>query len=392
MSTSTYNLWPLKPVIQPYAWGSHEYMARLLGEPIPSPEPQAEMWMGAHPKAPSRIQSATGEEALDVAVAAAPTAVLGAATASRFAGKLPFLLKLLAAGEPLSIQSHPSLAQAAEGYARENAAGIPLDAPHRNYRDDNHKPEIICALTPFWALSGFRAATEIAALWGRVPGMEAHVARLQRDGWQAAFEVLMRLDVATRAELAAAAAAVADEAPEWRWVRRLQDVYPGDIGVLAPLYLNVVELAPGEALFQDAGTLHAYLDGLGVELMANSDNVLRGGCTVKHVDVPELLKTLDFSAHMVHILRPEPVGNGEGRYLTPAPEFALSVLDIGPQSYHAAAERPVELLVCVAGRVTVRSDATEVTLTPGQSLLAPAALGRYTVTGTGRLYKATVTG
>jgi mannose-6-phosphate isomerase len=183
---------------------------------------------------------------------------------------------------------------------------------------------------------------------------------------------------------------VADEAPEWRWVRRLQAVYPGDIGVLAPLYLNLVELAPGEALYSEAGTLHAYLDGFGVELMANSDNVLRGGCTVKHVDVPELLRTLVFTPQTVQILRPLPAGDGESRYATPAPEFSLSVLELGAGMYHAEAERAVELVVCVEGEATLVSGATRLTLGPGQAALAPAEVGAYTASGPARLYKATV--
>lgn len=381
---------------QHYAWGSHALIARLRGAPVPSPDPEAEVWMGAHPKAPSRVDWDGAATPLDRLLAAAPEARLGAAVARRYDGRLPFLMKLLAAGEPLSIQAHPSLEQAAAGYARENAAGIPLDAPQRNYKDANHKPEILCALTPFSAMAGFREPAAIAAHFAALPALEPVLACLQASGWQRAFAMLMTLpdparDAAVSQAVAHADSRGADPGLAWRWVLRLQATFPGDIGVLAPLYLHVIELQPGQAIYQAAQTLHAYLEGLGVELMANSDNVLRGGCTVKHVDVPELLRTLQFSPSPVQILEGEPAGPGVWRYRSPAPEFSLSRLLLdGATTVQIPLPRPVELLVCVAGAATLTNAAGSLTLTPGQSAVALADAGAYSVSGPADVYRASV--
>jgi mannose-6-phosphate isomerase len=324
--------------------------------------------------------------------------MLGAA-AARFDGQLPYLLKVLAAERPLSIQAHPSRAQAREGFARENRLKIPLDAPHRNYRDANHKPECICALTPFWALSGFRVVPEILArlrpvMAARAAGPLDDLARREgSDGLRAFFTWLMTLPAVQRETLVAAAAAqaavLADRDPAFGWVRRLQVEYPGDAGVLAPLLLNLVCLAPGEALFLPAGELHAYLEGVGIELMANSDNVLRGGLTPKHVDLPELLRVLTFEERKIEVLRPAAVGPCEGRYASRAEEFQLAVLTVdGDRVYSGPARRSVEVLLCVEGEGRLG----DLALRQGQSALIPAAAGAYRLSGAGRFFKAAVPG
>ncbi|MFO7496335.1 MAG: mannose-6-phosphate isomerase, class I, partial [Desulfobacterales bacterium] len=378
----------MQNTIQPYAWGSRTAIAALRGEPLPSAGPQAELWIGAHPKAPSLVRVDRRWVPLPELIAADPVGVLGAAAAARFDGQLPYLLKVLAAERPLSIQAHPSRDQAREGFARENRLKIPLDAPHRNYRDANHKPECLCALTPFWGVSGFRAVPEILArleplLASRAAGPLADLAHRDAcDGLRNLFTWLMTLPATEREPLVAAAAAqaavLADRDPAFGWVARLQAEYPGDAGVLAPLLLNLVRLAPGEALFLPAGELHAYLQGVGIELMANSDNVLRGGLTPKHVDLPELLRVLTFEERKIEVLRPAAAGPCEGRYASRAEEFQLAVLTVdGDRVSSGPAPRSVEVLLCVEGEGRLGDLAGEgdLAVRQGQSALVPAGAG-----------------
>ena len=295
--------------VRPYAWGSRTVIAGCWARPTPSPHPEAEMWLGAHPGDPSHLVGDDGGRvSLLDAVRADPEALLGADRAAKWSGNLPFLLKVLAADEPLSLQAHPSAAQAAEGFARENAAGIPVDAPTRNYRDGSHKPELICALTEFHALVGFRAVPQTLALLRAldVAELASHRALLEAqpdaDGLRALFttwitlpqSVLDRVLPALQEACVRLAQSGGEFGREARMALELSERYPGDAGVLAALLLNLAVLQPGEALYLPAGNLHAYLSGAGIELMANSDNVLRGGLTSKHVDVAELLRVLDF--------------------------------------------------------------------------------------------------
>jgi mannose-6-phosphate isomerase len=281
---------------------------------VPDGKPQAELWLGAHPVAPSRTPS--GESLAAWLAADAPTR-LGARVLERFGPQLPFLFKVLAAAEPLSLQAHPSLAQAKAGFARENAAGVPLTAPHRNYRDANHKPEIICALTRFEALCGFRAVSDTVRV---LEAFGVDASTLKSEGLRAYFEQVMT-DRSLVAQLVSAPAPRGFE-KEAELVARLHRKYPHDVGVLGALLLNHLTLEPGEALYLGAGNLHAYLSGTGVELMANSDNVLRGGLTPKHVDVRELLSVLEFTDGPAQVLR----ASSDGTYVTPAPDFRLQRL------------------------------------------------------------------
>ncbi|MFC8276790.1 mannose-6-phosphate isomerase, class I [Streptomyces sp. NPDC057271] len=374
--------------VRPYAWGSTTAIPELLGT-TPTGEPQAEMWMGAHPGAPSRTDRGPLNEVID----ADPVRELGAPAVGKFGPRLPFLLKVLAAGAPLSLQVHPDLAQAKAGFAAEEAAGVPIDAPHRNYKDANHKPELICALTPFHGLCGFRdpieAADTIAALG--VDSLKPYVDLLHAHPEEAALrEVMTALLSADREEMAhtvAEAAAAAERlggahAP----YAALAHHYPGDAGVIAAMLLNPVQLQPGEALFLGAGVPHAYLDGLGVEIMANSDNVLRCGLTPKHVDVPELLRIVRFEASEPALLRPEASPSGEEVYDTPIDEFRLSrlVRAEGAAPTDVTATTP-QILLAVAGR----PKAGDVTLAPGESVFVPAG-ETAELSGTGTVFRATV--
>ncbi|MFJ3883418.1 mannose-6-phosphate isomerase, class I [Streptomyces sp. NPDC090077] len=380
----------LTNTIRPYAWGSTTAIPALLGVE-PTGEPQAEMWMGAHPGAPSRLDRGAGETTLAAVIDADPEGELGAAAVAKFGPRLPFLLKILAAGAPLSVQVHPDLAQAAAGFEDEERRGVPIDAGHRNYKDANHKPELICALTPFDGLCGFRPPLEAAQLLEGlgVDSLKPYADLLRAHPEEAALrEVLTAVLTADREEMARTVAETAAAAerlggPYEAYAGLVHD-YPGDPGVIAAMLLNHVRLQPGEAMFLGAGIPHAYLDGLGVELMANSDNVLRCGLTPKHVDVPELLKVVVFEPSAPGVLRPE--GDGEEVYETPIDEFRLSRHVLAP----GGAPRPLpdatpQILLCTAGAPRVG----ELALAPGESVFVPAG-EKTELSGAGTVFRATV--
>ncbi|GGZ63542.1 mannose-6-phosphate isomerase, class I [Streptomyces inusitatus] len=357
--------------VRPYAWGSTTAIPELLGT-TPTGEPQAEMWMGTHPGAPSRLERGV----LGEVIAADPAGELGARTVAKFGPHLPFLFKILAAGTPVSLQVHPDLAQARTGFAREQRAGIPVDAPHRNYRDTNHKPELICALTPFEGLCGFRPPRDTAKLIAGlgVDSLKPYADVLLAHPEDAALrEVLTAILTADREDMAATvtetAAAARRLGGPYTPYAEIAHHFPGDPGVIAALLLNHVRLLPGEALFLGAGVPHSYLSGLGVEIMSTSDNVLRCGLTPKHLDVPELLSVVRFEANDPGVLRPEASANGEEVYDTPIDEFRLSRHLLAPD----AAVRDLtidapQILLCTAGRVATG----ELMLAPGESVFVPA--------------------
>ncbi|MFJ2772248.1 mannose-6-phosphate isomerase, class I [Streptomyces sp. NPDC087300] len=378
----------LTNTIRPYAWGSTTAIAELVGAE-PTGEPQAEMWMGAHPGAPSRTERGALNEVID----ADPEHELGKEAVAKFGPRLPFLLKLLAAGAPLSLQVHPNLAQAKEGYAEEERRGVPIDAAHRNYKDANHKPELICALTPFDGLCGFRDPAETAALLEGlgVDSLKPYVDLLRAHPEEAALrEVLTAVLTADPEQMAETVDEVTAAARRlggaYTAYAGIAHHYPGDPGVIAAMLLNHVQLQPGEALFLGAGVPHAYLEGLGVEIMANSDNVLRCGLTPKHVDVPELLRIVRFEAADPGVLRPEASPDGEEVYDTPIDEFRLSrfVLPEGAAPHDLTAATP-QILLCTAGSVR----AGELALAPGESAFVPAG-EKAEVSGVGTVFRATV--
>ncbi|MFJ2824972.1 mannose-6-phosphate isomerase, class I [Streptomyces toxytricini] len=380
----------LTNTIRPYAWGSPTAIPGLLGVE-PTGEPQAELWMGAHPGAPSRLDRGAGETTLADVIAADPERELGAAAVARFGPRLPFLFKILAAGAPLSLQVHPDLEQARAGYAEEERRGIPADAAHRNYKDPNHKPEMVCAITAFEGLCGFRPPREAAALLDglKVDSLTPYVDLLGAHPEEAALrEMLTAVLTADRAEMArtvAQAAAAAERlGGPYTPYATLAHHFPGDPGVIAAMLLNHVRLQPGEAMFLGAGVPHAYLDGLGVELLANSDNVLRAGLTPKHVDVPELLRIVRFDPGDPALLRPE--DGDEEVYDTPTDEFRLSRLALAPGAApHRLPAGAPQILLCTAGRPT----AGELALAPGESVFVPAGES-VELSGPGTVFRATV--
>jgi len=392
----------MKNRVRNYAWGSHTALATLLGHPQPSIDPQAEMWIGAHPADPSMLYLADGERTLREVVDDDPTKVLGSEVANRFDGALPFLLKLLAAESPLSLQAHPTMAQAHVGFEAEQAAGIPIDAPNRNYKDRSHKPEMIYALTPFETLCGFRRTEESVRLLDDLAAPELDDVRSEltgRPGAAGLRSVVCGLLESERTAAAANVQAVADLcrarstkdgrfALEYAMAARLSDHYPGDPGVLIALLMNRIDLAPGEAIYLPAGNMHAYLSGFGVEIMASSDNVLRGGLTTKHVDVAELSEIVVFEPLSPQRITPVPVGPDELAFRTPTPEFEFSVITVRPRGRSLSHVGPQVLLAIDGSATLTDAQGCRLTLSQGQSVFIPARRGQVWVQGTGSLVRA----
>jgi mannose-6-phosphate isomerase len=397
------NIKLLKNTIQNYAWGSLTAIPELLGEQKPSLEPMAELWMGAHPKAPSLVNCEGQWQLLTELIAKYPQEILGNNAALAFDDKLPYLFKVLAAAKPLSIQAHPSLNQAREGFEKEVERGIAMDAPNRNYKDDNHKPECICALSPFWALSGFRNISEILFLMEKScpVGLSRELDTLKKHpdslGLKDFFTGLMTMDSPRKKQVVAEAVRNANQYSDqdlaFYWMTRLSDEYPNDIGIFGPLLLNLIGLNPGEALFLPAGELHAYLEGVGLELMANSDNVLRGGLTPKYVDVPELLKVLSFKVRPIQILQAVKKTKGERVYASETDEFVLSVISTSANiPYQSSEARSVEIMLCTEGKASIRDNGSQeiIDINKGDSVMIPAAVIGYTISGDALIYKAAV--
>jgi len=393
----------LKNPVQNYAWGSPTAIPELLGEQNPSHEPRAELWMGAHLKAPSLVNYDGQWLSLAELIAKYPQEILGNDVALAFGNKLPYLFKVLAAAKPLSIQAHPSRNQAKKGFVRETARGIAMDAPNRNYKDDNHKPECICALSPFWAMYGFRNIPDILTLMGKncPVGLAGELEFLKKHpdsrGLKRFFTDLLTMDSQRQKRVVDEAVKNAhqysDEDFAFHWMTRLSNGYPTDIGILAPLLLNLIELKPGDALFLPAGELHAYLEGVGMEVMANSDNVLRGGLTPKHIDVPELLKVLNFKPRLVNILKAVEKNRNERIYASEADEFVLSVVSTSAGSpYQSSDSRSVEIMLCTEGTAFLKDKGTQevINIKKGESAIIPAAVISYSISGDALIYKAAV--
>jgi mannose-6-phosphate isomerase len=370
----------------------------LLGTE-PDGTPQAELWLGAHHGAPSTAHCDDGARPLPELIAADPYRVLGVSTAERFGARLPYLLKYLAAEAPLSLQVHPDADRARSGYEAEERAGIPVDAPHRNYRDPHHKPELLLALEPFEALCGFR---EPAATVADLIGLDNELANALREDLSAAdTHVALRAALTRLLSLPASdRCRMIDEfVQEWSGRGRrgahaeivvdLAARYPGDPGAVASLLLNRVTLWPGQALYLPAGNLHAYLQGTAVEVMASSDNVLRAGLTAKHVDAPELLDVVDFSVLPIPYAQPGFL-DGRREFRPAAPEFALHEIGPGRITAHLPGDGPTVVLA-LHGTVELVAEVGEgVTLRGGESVFVQADSGPIKVEGHGHVVAATV--
>ncbi|RIL04491.1 MAG: mannose-6-phosphate isomerase, class I [Proteobacteria bacterium] len=381
----------LEAVIQRYDWGSRTILAELRGAPAPSAEPEAELWLGAHAHGESRVVLASGETMpLAAWIEQAPEAALGAAALARFGPRLPFLFKILAVERALSLQAHPDAEQARAGFAREERAGLPPS--RRLYADAHGKPELVVAHGRFRALAGFRDVADVRARLAQVglgalappPAAPADWLRALLRAWLqdlAPAALAHAVDAARRGAAGDAALAC---------VARLADEHPGDPGALAPLVLHAVELAPGEALHLEPGTLHCYLDGAAAEIMASSDNVLRAALTTKPRAVDDLLRIGRFEPRAPQPIRATPRAPGERVFVTPAREFELSEIDASGDGVALAGERSIEILLCHAGRVRAAAvdGSAALELARGESCVVAAAAGAYRVSGAGRVYRA----
>ena len=377
--------------VQNYAWGSQTALTDLYGIPNPDNLPMAELWMGAHPKSSSKIEDANGNvHALRDVIEADKTALLGNAVADRF-GELPFLFKVLCADQPLSIQVHPNKKASELGFAKENAAGIPLDAAERNYKDPNHKPELVFALTPFLAMNAFREFSEIVSLLQPVAGAHKAIAHFlenpDAESLSQLFASLLNMqgDEKSHALAILKTALDSQQGEPWQTIRVISEFYPDDSGLFSPLLLNVVKLNPGDAMFLFAETPHAYLQGVALEVMANSDNVLRAGLTPKYIDIPELVANVKFVAKPAADLLTQPVKNGaELDFPIPVEDFAFSLHDLS-HTETTIAQESAAILFCVEGEAVLNKGEQRLVLKPGESAFIAANESPITISGTGRL-------
>jgi mannose-6-phosphate isomerase len=377
--------------VQNYAWGSKDALTKLYGITDPQGRPMAELWMGAHPKSSSQVVNAEGLTlSLRDQISADLDGQLGKKVAKRF-GELPFLFKVLCADQPLSIQVHPSKGAAEIGFAKENAAGIPLDAAERNYKDPNHKPELVYALTPFQAMNGFRELRDIVSLLQPVAGAHQLIASFLNypdvDHLRALFAGLLSLEGEDKSRALDVLKSVLREqhGEPWDTVRSISEFYPDDSGLFSPLLLNVITLQPGEGMFLYAETPHAYLKGVSLEVMANSDNVLRAGLTPKYIDIPELLANLKFNAKPASELLTTPVQKGaELNFPIPVEDFAFSVHEIAaePQTLE---QDSAAIVFCIEGQSVLSRQGETLTLLPGESCYLAASESPVTVSGNGRI-------
>lgn len=376
--------------LQNYAWGSKTALTSLYGMANPKQLPMAELWMGAHPKSPSTVEEQGKTRSLRDVIAANPQQMLGDAVAKRF-GELPFLFKVLCADQPLSIQVHPCKRAAEEGFARENAASIPLSSAERNYKDANHKPELVYALTPFKAINGFRELNEMVSLLEPVAEAHPQIAEFLRqptlENLAQLFSILLSLHDGEKTQALSVLKAVAQQhqGEPWQTVNDIAEEYPQDSGLFSPLLLNVITLQPGEAMFLFAETPHAYLHGVALEVMANSDNVLRAGLTPKYIDIPELMANLKFEEKPASQLLTQPVKDENSlNFPIPVDDFSFSIHTITDKPLFVSQESAA-VLFCIEGEATLVCGQQQLVLKPGESCFVAAKDPSLTIAGHGRV-------
>jgi len=396
-------LFRLEGKVQHYAWGGFKYIPELLGQPV-TDKPSAEYWMGAHPSAPSTITLASGTTLLNQLIQEDPTNAVGPKVWDKFR-ELPFLFKILDVKDMLSIQVHPTKAEAEKGFARENEEGIPLNAPNRNYKDNNHKPEIMVALSEFYLLHGFLPEAQLLDILKNTPEFSSLVPVFEKDGYYGLYKHVMEMPqeqvetmlrpLADRLVPDYQAGKLSKTTPAF-WAARAvvndpQSNTKLDRGIFSIYFFNIMKVEPGGAVFQDAGIPHAYLEGQNVELMANSDNVLRGGLTPKHIDVPELLKHTRFEAVTPRIINGDLNADGlEKIYPTPAPDFEVSKIQLKAGDTYKHVAKSAEIIILMSGNATVKENGTSLDLQKGQSVFtAYQASYEITTSSEAVLFKAT---
>jgi mannose-6-phosphate isomerase len=386
-------IYPLKNPIKNFPWGSRTVISDHFGIENLASDHQAELWMGAHPSSSSVISSEGIDVRLCDAISSNPELWLG--KNQKISQSLPFLMKVLAAEEPLSIQVHPSKTSAESGFASENERGVPLDSECRNYKDPNHKPELVYAITPYLAMNGFREFEQIVANFDLVD--VSSIEDLYKPFRQnpcsltlaSFFSSLLALN-GDRKERAIVEllASIEESKPDfWPLIKRLQGLYPRDIGLFSPLFLNIIELKPGQAMFLYAETPHAYINGLGVEIMANSDNVLRAGLTPKHIDIDELVKNTCFEPISFKSIVMEPVKTTSIKsYPIPVDDFKFDV--ITPVQQVLIPMKSAEILFCLSGSINIKAESGSHVLNKGESVVLPASANQYEILGQGTVARA----
>lgn len=394
----------IKGKVQHYQWGGYAFIPRLLGEANPGREPFAEYWLGAHEKAPSDLMDDGTAVPLNQFIARDPEKYLGPATAGRF-GRLPYLLKILDVRDMLSIQVHPTVEEARAGFERENKMGIPLDSPKRNYKDDNHKPEMMVALSEFYLLHGFREDHSLREILAATPELVSLASYYDKKGYQALYAHVMRMPqfrvnemlrpLLTRVLPAYQAGKTPKDHPDF-WAARalasgMTSLDNPDRGIFSIYFFNLVKMAPGEGIFQAAGIPHAYLEGQNVELMANSDNVLRGGLTPKHVAVEELLSHTLFEGVTPKVLAPALRENGTSDYASPVPDFDLTKVEINKGQSLDNQSESLEISILLSGELQITSSGGELQLRAGEAVCCfPGERSRWQALSPVLLYQASV--
>jgi mannose-6-phosphate isomerase len=374
-------IYQLQGFFQHYTWGGKQFISSITGFDNVEKRPLAEYWLGAHPLGVARVIDGNKNIGLDKLIESDPAKYLGKQVADQF-GRLPYLLKILDVSDMLSIQVHPSKTAAEKEFERESLQGIPLDSPKRNYKDDNHKPELMVALGEFWLLHGFKPEDKLLEMLSHVDELKPLSQRFEKDGYRGLYKNVMEMD---QAEVNKMLQPLLDRviplyntnvlerssADFWAARAALTFSVSGDIdrGIFSIYLFNLVHLKRGEAIFQDAGVPHAYLEGQNVEIMANSDNVLRGGLTNKNIDVPELLKHVKCEPTIPNILTGENINEHEKVYRTPAPDFELSVAQLKENEEVFRLADTTEILLLTAGRAII-SNGNETELAIG----TPAAV------------------
>ncbi|HEY0677941.1 MAG TPA: mannose-6-phosphate isomerase, class I [Chitinophagaceae bacterium] len=377
MNLNTQRIFKLKGKVQPYAWGGTEFIPRLLGTK-PSGTPAAEYWLGAHETASSELINNNDSISLIRIIKDYPDETIGSEVNNSF-GRLPYLLKILDVKDMLSIQVHPSKVAAEQEFAKENEAGIPLTDPKRNYKDDNHKPELMVALNNFWLLHGFKSPDQLKEVLNNIPELAHFVPLFDQAGYEGLYKAIMQLP---QEEVNRILQPLLDRIiplyKEGKLNRSQEDFWAArasltfghagntDRGIFSIYLLNLVELKRGEAIFQDAGILHAYLEGQNVEIMANSDNVLRGGLTTKNVDIDELMKHVRFEPVDPWIISGT-IQNGERVYKTPVDDFELSSFELTTGESGGFETGTTDIVIAITGKVILVSGDHQIELNAGES-------------------------
>ncbi len=390
----------LKGKVMNYAWGGYDFLPNLLGITNPDHKPFAEYWMGAHPMAPSELMTHDGYQSLYAMIKENPEKILSEKVYARF-GELPYLFKAQDVNEILSIQVHPSKAEAEKGFDREESEGIPINAPYRNYKDRNHKPEVMVALSEFWLLHGFKQLDAIEKTLEDVQEFNVLLPLFRREGLKALYQFVMEMEqVDINALLVNLIKReirkkndneLTKEMPGW-WVARIFEGQSEgvniDRAVFSIYFFNIVKANPGEGVFQSAGIPHAYMEGQCIELMANSDNVLRAGLTPKHIDVPELMKHTIFESIIPNVMSGNTVLPGEKIYPCPVADFGIAKIDLSSTIAYSSKSYSLELMIVTEGGVLINN---KLVLKRGEAVAIPAGES-YTMQASGNctLFKAFV--